>query len=206
MRKNEERAWEERDHSLFVGYAPYDSPRYAVAVVIEHGGSSKHAAALAKSIMDETVSGEHGYWMGLGEDPTDGRQITSLEWLDRMAPGAAAVLAIGTLLFAGPLSDWLESVRAGYVEADALGAGYAWSLFLVAMVIILPATFCGGMLMPILGRLALSDRESIGRHTGAVYAASTLGAVLAPPAAAFWLLPSFGVTGTIAAIRPKGIV
>ena len=48
------------------------------------------------SIMDETVSGDHGYWMGLGEDPDDGRQITSLEWLDRMAPGAAAVIAVGT--------------------------------------------------------------------------------------------------------------
>ena len=48
------------------------------------------------SIMDETVSGDHGYWMGLGEDPDDGRQITSLEWLDRMAPGSAAVIAVGT--------------------------------------------------------------------------------------------------------------
>ncbi len=48
------------------------------------------------SIMDETVSGDYGYWMGLGEDPADGRQITSLEWLDRMAPGAAAVIAVGT--------------------------------------------------------------------------------------------------------------
>lgn len=47
------------------------------------------------SIMDETLSGD-GYWMGLGEDRETGRQITSLEWLDRMAPGAAAVLAIGT--------------------------------------------------------------------------------------------------------------
>lgn len=47
------------------------------------------------SVMDETLSGD-GYWMGLGEDRETGRQITSLEWLDRMAPGAAAVLAIGT--------------------------------------------------------------------------------------------------------------
>ena len=53
------------------------------------------------SIMDETVSGEYGYWMGLGEDRTDGRQITSLEWLDRLAPGAAAVLSIGTCASAG---------------------------------------------------------------------------------------------------------
>lgn len=47
------------------------------------------------SIMDETLSGD-GYWMGLGEDRETGRQITSLEWLDRMAPGAAAILAVGT--------------------------------------------------------------------------------------------------------------
>jgi hydrogenase small subunit len=47
------------------------------------------------SIMDESIAGE-GYWMGLGEDPQTGRQITSLEWLDRLAPGAAAVIAIGT--------------------------------------------------------------------------------------------------------------
>lgn len=27
-----------RDHALFLGYAPYDNPRYAVATIIEHGG------------------------------------------------------------------------------------------------------------------------------------------------------------------------
>jgi hydrogenase small subunit len=47
------------------------------------------------SIMDETFSGDYGYWMGLGEEE-DGRPITSLEWLDRMAPGAAAIIAVGT--------------------------------------------------------------------------------------------------------------
>ncbi|MDE0805711.1 MAG: hypothetical protein OSA99_20605 [Acidimicrobiales bacterium] len=47
------------------------------------------------SVMDESISGD-GYWMGLGEDPETGRQITSLEWLDRLAPGAAAVVAVGT--------------------------------------------------------------------------------------------------------------
>ena len=48
------------------------------------------------SVMDETLSGDYGYFMGLGEDRETGRQITSLEWLDRMAPGAAAVVAVGT--------------------------------------------------------------------------------------------------------------
>ena len=47
------------------------------------------------SVMDESTAGG-GYWGGLGEDPATGRQITSREWLDRLAPGAAAVFAIGT--------------------------------------------------------------------------------------------------------------
>ena len=37
--------WNRRDHALFVGYAPLDAPRYAVAVVVEHGGGGSTAAA-----------------------------------------------------------------------------------------------------------------------------------------------------------------
>ncbi len=43
--KNEERPWEERDHALFVGAIPKDSPTYAISVVVEHGGSGSSAAA-----------------------------------------------------------------------------------------------------------------------------------------------------------------
>jgi penicillin-binding protein 2 len=37
--------WKQRDHALFVGYAPVDAPRFAVSVVLEHGGSGGHTAA-----------------------------------------------------------------------------------------------------------------------------------------------------------------
>ena len=30
--------WNKRDHALFVGYMPYDKPKYSISVVIEHGG------------------------------------------------------------------------------------------------------------------------------------------------------------------------
>jgi penicillin-binding protein 2 len=43
--KNIERPWKERDHALFVGYAPVSAPRYAVSVVVEHGGSGSSMAA-----------------------------------------------------------------------------------------------------------------------------------------------------------------
>ncbi len=46
------REW--RPHALFVAYAPYDNPQYAVSVVVEHGTSGSGAAApLAKDIMVE---------------------------------------------------------------------------------------------------------------------------------------------------------
>ena len=44
--------WHLRDHSLFVGYAPHDKPKYAIAVVIEHGGGGAQVAApMARDIM-----------------------------------------------------------------------------------------------------------------------------------------------------------
>ncbi len=55
IRKNEERPWIERDHALFVGFAPVGAPRYAAAVVIEHGGSgARYAAPIARDILRET--------------------------------------------------------------------------------------------------------------------------------------------------------
>ncbi|MDX1539942.1 MAG: penicillin-binding protein 2 [Geminicoccaceae bacterium] len=56
VRKNEEKPWPERDHALFVAFAPLDEPRYAVAVVVEHGGSgSKAAAPVARDIMAKAI-------------------------------------------------------------------------------------------------------------------------------------------------------
>lgn len=45
-------AWKTRDHALFICYAPTDQPRYAMAVVVEHGTFGAHAAApIAKDVM-----------------------------------------------------------------------------------------------------------------------------------------------------------
>ena len=53
--KNEDLPWRRRDHALFVCFAPVDNPRYACAVVVEHGGGgSKVAAPIARDILTET--------------------------------------------------------------------------------------------------------------------------------------------------------
>ena len=56
VRKSDEKPWEERDHALFVGFAPYDDPRYAVSVIVEHGGSGSGVAApIARDLLQETL-------------------------------------------------------------------------------------------------------------------------------------------------------
>ncbi|HCV49691.1 MAG TPA: penicillin-binding protein 2, partial [Rhodobiaceae bacterium] len=53
---NEELDWHLRDHALFVGFAPVKNPKYAVAVVVEHGGSgSKVAAPIAQKLLKMTL-------------------------------------------------------------------------------------------------------------------------------------------------------
>lgn len=51
---NDSLPWKERDHALFAGFAPVGSPKYAVAVVLEHGGSGGHVAApIARDLLLE---------------------------------------------------------------------------------------------------------------------------------------------------------
>ena len=50
--RNEDLPWERRDHALFVGFAPSEAPRFAVSVVVEHGGGgSKAAAPIARDML-----------------------------------------------------------------------------------------------------------------------------------------------------------
>lgn len=47
--------WKYRHHALFVGYAPVSKPRYAISVLIEHGGGGSSAAApVARDVIRKT--------------------------------------------------------------------------------------------------------------------------------------------------------
>ena len=55
--QNIDRPWADRDHALFVGYAPLKNPRYAISVVVEHGGSgSSTATPVARDILAKTIA------------------------------------------------------------------------------------------------------------------------------------------------------
>jgi penicillin-binding protein 2 len=52
LAKPEDLPWERRDHALFISYMPYENPRYACSVVVEHGiGGSRIAGPKAREIM-----------------------------------------------------------------------------------------------------------------------------------------------------------
>jgi penicillin-binding protein 2 len=56
VRSNASLPWKMRDNALFVCYGPADNPRYACAVVVEHGGTGgKAAAPRAREIMRATL-------------------------------------------------------------------------------------------------------------------------------------------------------
>jgi penicillin-binding protein 2 len=55
--RNEDLPWDRRDHALFIAFAPYDNPKYAISVVVEHGGGGSVAAApIARDIMLAAMS------------------------------------------------------------------------------------------------------------------------------------------------------
>ena len=55
--KNENLSQNLMDHSLFVGFAPIDKPKYIVSLTVEHGGSgSSVAAPLSKKILKQAVA------------------------------------------------------------------------------------------------------------------------------------------------------
>ena len=54
--KQKDLPYERRDHALFMAFAPYKKPRYAISVVIEHGGTgSAGAAPIAQKVIKKTI-------------------------------------------------------------------------------------------------------------------------------------------------------
>ena len=54
--KQSEIDYKERDHALYVAFAPYNNPKYAISVLVEHGGSGSSAAApIAKKVIKKVI-------------------------------------------------------------------------------------------------------------------------------------------------------
>ena len=78
---------------------------------------------LEGSIANERLSGE-GHWTGFGVDAFDGQPITANEWIDRLAPKAAAVLAVGTCATYGGVPAMRNNPAGAMGLPDYLGWGW----------------------------------------------------------------------------------
>lgn len=86
-----------------------------------------YVVILEGSIADEDLSASsNGYWSGLGAREVNGEMqpIPSREWVDRLAPGAAAVVAVGTCATWGGVPAAIGNPTGSMGAMDYLGADY----------------------------------------------------------------------------------
>ena len=72
------------------------------------------------SIPNEAIKQE-GYWCGFGNNPVSGQPITTSEWLDRLAPKATAILAVGTCATYGGIHAMAGNPTGAMGVPDYLG-------------------------------------------------------------------------------------
>ena len=102
-------AWGLRDHGLFVAYAPVEAPRYALAVIVQHGmGGSTAAAPRAREIMrtallkDPEMLARIQKPLPMPEMTPDIEQDTAPTMPTIVAPGARPIPAAAPTPPAGP--------------------------------------------------------------------------------------------------------
>jgi hydrogenase small subunit len=86
----------------------------------EDGKLDPFVLVLEGSVPNEKINGD-GYWTGMGVNPENGQPITTNEWIDRLAPKAAAVVAVGTCATYGGIPAMKNNPTGAMGLADYLG-------------------------------------------------------------------------------------
>ncbi|MBC8006954.1 MAG: spermidine synthase [Prolixibacteraceae bacterium] len=111
---------------------------------------------------------------------------------------AMGLLALATLFVYGSTFDWMSVVMNTFTRTESGYAGFNWASHSIASLLMLPATFCAGMTLPVITFAAL--RMGAGeRAIGGVYAANTIGAIMGIVLATHVLMPAFSAKGVILA-------
>ncbi len=125
------------------------------------------------------------------------RRIDSLQNPKRFLGAVQIVmgtLALATLPLYNYSFDLMAAMMQGLSRSDSGYVLFALSGHVIAMLIMLPATFCAGMTLPLLTLILW--RSGCGeRAIGQVYAANTLGAIAGVIAAVHLALPTVGLKG-----------
>src|ERR1700742_182725 len=86
----------------------------------EDGKLDPFVLVLEGSVPNEKINGD-GYWTGMGVNRQTGQPITTNEWIDRLAPKAAAVVAVGTCATYGGIPAMKNNPTGAMGLADYLG-------------------------------------------------------------------------------------
>jgi len=133
VRSNASLEWKQRDHSLFVAFAPAEAPRYAMGCIVEHGGFGASAAApLVRDAMTylfdpakaiETLEAQEAGW---GGDIKTRMAAKRAGWIARTEPGATPPALAATANASAPIPNEApapptappESLHASEVTSD----------------------------------------------------------------------------------------
>src|SRR4051794_32789036 len=86
----------------------------------EEGKLDPFVLVIEGSLGNEKLSGD-GYWTGFGMNPDTGQPITVNEWCDRLAPKAAAIVAVGTCATYGSIPAMKNNPTGAMGVRDYLG-------------------------------------------------------------------------------------
>ena len=89
----------------------------------EEGKLDPFVLVIEGSLGNEEINGE-GFWTGFAVNPENGQPITMNEWIDRLAPKAAAVVAVGTCATYGGIPAMKNNPTGAMGVPDYLGWGW----------------------------------------------------------------------------------
>jgi spermidine synthase len=111
---------------------------------------------------------------------------------------AMGMLAIATLPLYVLSFEWIASLLSTFTRTDAGYVGFTIARYGLCLLIMLPATFCAGMTLPLITRILMTGGTGE-RAIGAVYAWNTLGSIAGVVLGGLVLLPMIGLKGLLAA-------
>ncbi|HEX2718836.1 MAG TPA: fused MFS/spermidine synthase [Gemmatimonadaceae bacterium] len=105
---------------------------------------------------------------------------------------AMGVLAVITLPIYLKSFEWMAGFMAAFSRAPAGYTAFSISRYVICLAVMLPATICAGMTLPLITRLLLRGAQGE-RALGQVYGVNTLGSIVGVALAALVVLPLVGL-------------
>ncbi|HKS06065.1 MAG TPA: fused MFS/spermidine synthase [Gemmatimonadaceae bacterium] len=123
------------------------------------------------------------------KDPV--RALAIVQWVMGVLALATVPLYLMSFTWTANLLEALARTHNGYTL-------FTFARYAFCLAVMLPATFCAGMTLPLITRIAMANQGGE-RAIGTVYSVNTLGSIIGAGVAGLVLIPSLGLKGTLIA-------